>query len=91
MKDDSDSVEDTKHPIQDDDNPDHSWFQAVRIVTSNRNWTVLLATVWIYSSMVVMYQYFTLYFRDIGISYIVTGAIFSMMYAINVIGNLVSS
>ncbi|MFX1369429.1 MAG: MFS transporter [Promethearchaeota archaeon] len=67
-----------------------SWFQAVKKLLSNRNWSIFLSTVWIYSSMVVVYEYFTLYFRDVGISYIMTGALFSFMFAINVVGNFIS-
>ncbi|MGY5874405.1 MAG: MFS transporter [Candidatus Thorarchaeota archaeon] len=83
-------VEEINHPTQDDDFSDYSWTQAVKKLTSNRNWTVFLATVWIYSSMVVMYEYFTLYFRDIGISYILTGTLFSIMFTINIAGNFIS-
>lgn len=91
MTNDGDNVQMSMHPTQDvDDVSNLSWFQSVRRVTSNRNWTGYLATVWIYSSMVVLQQYFTLYFRDIGISYILTGALLSMMFVINLLGNFVS-
>ncbi|MGY5854310.1 MAG: MFS transporter [Candidatus Thorarchaeota archaeon] len=89
MDGDSDIADEISHPSQDDVS-DLTWFQAVRRLTSNRNWTIFLSTVWIYSSMVVVYEYFTLYFRDIGISYILTGALFSIMFTINVAGNFVS-
>ena len=89
MDDTVDDIENTSHPTQDDVST-LSWFQAVKKLLSIRNWTIILATVWIYSSMVVMYEYFTLYFRDIGISYILTGAIFSMMFSINVVGSFVA-
>ncbi|MCK5303478.1 MAG: hypothetical protein KAJ96_10080, partial [Candidatus Thorarchaeota archaeon] len=46
---------------QDDDVSGLSWYQSVRRVLSNRNWAIYLGTVWIYSSMGVLNQYFTLY------------------------------
>ena len=61
-------------------------FQAVRRVLSKRNWTIYLLTVWIYSSMVILHQYFNLYFRDIGIPYVLTGALVSLMFVVNLIG-----
>jgi MFS family permease len=85
-----DSIEETIHPGEEDDVSELSWFQAVRRITSNRNWTIFVSTVWIYSSVFVVLEYFTLYFRDIGISYILTGAIFSLMYAITLPGIFVS-
>lgn len=69
---------------------DLSWFQSVRRVLSNRNWAIYLATVWIYSSMTVLQQYFTLYFRDIGISYVMVGVLMTMMLAVNIIGSFAS-
>jgi len=62
---------------QEDDVSGLSWFQSVRRVLSNRNWAIYLGTVWIYSSMGVLNQYFTLYFRDIGLS---------LMFVVNMIG-----
>ncbi|TXT57800.1 MAG: conserved membrane protein of unknown function [Candidatus Thorarchaeota archaeon] len=64
-----------------------SWFESVKRVTSNRNWTIYLFTVWIYSSMSVLQQYFTLYFRDIGVTYVMVGVFISLMFAVNVIGS----
>jgi len=69
---------------------DLSWFQSVRRVLSNRNWTIYLATVWIYSSMSVLMQYFTLYFRDIGISYVMVGVLLTLMFAVNILGTFAS-
>lgn len=63
-----------------------SWWQSVRRVLSNRNWAIYLGTVWIYSSMSVLNQYFTLYFRDIGVSYIMVGIVLSLMFVVNMIG-----
>ena len=65
MDGDGESVEESSPPSQDDVS-NLTWFQAVKKLLSNRNWTIFLSTVWIYSSMVVIYEYFTLYFRDIG-------------------------
>jgi len=70
----------------DDDVSQLSWWQSVRRVLSNRNWAIYLGTVWIYSSMNVLNQYFTLYFRDIGVSYIMVGILLSLMFVINMIG-----
>ncbi len=67
-----------------------SWFQSVRMVTRNRNWTLYLLTVWIYSALNVLYQYFNLFFRDIGISYIAIGVLLSGMLGVRLIGNFVS-
>ncbi|MBD3406255.1 MAG: MFS transporter [Candidatus Lokiarchaeota archaeon] len=64
-----------------------SWFESVKHVTSNRNWTIYLLTVWIYSSMSVLQQYFTLYFRDIGVTYFMVGVFISLMFAVNVVGS----
>ncbi len=75
----------------DQDNISHlTWFQSVKRVLSNRNWAIYLLTVWIYNSMGILRQYFTLYFRDIGISYVMTGVILSLMFGVNVIGSFVS-
>ncbi|MFW9920494.1 MAG: MFS transporter [Candidatus Thorarchaeota archaeon] len=67
-----------------------SWSQSLRRVLSNRNWSIYLATVWIYSSMSVLMQYFTIYFRDIGISYVLVGALLTLMFGVNIIGTVVS-
>jgi MFS family permease len=74
----------------DDDVSDLSWWQSVRRVLSNRNWTIYLGTVWIYSSMNVLNQYFTLYFRDIGVSYVMVGLVISLMFVVNMIGTTFS-
>lgn len=52
MVDGDDSIEEVIHPTEEDDVSDLSWFEAVRRITSNRNWTVFVSTVWIYSSMI---------------------------------------
>ncbi|MHA2188406.1 MAG: MFS transporter, partial [Candidatus Thorarchaeota archaeon] len=78
------------HNQDDDDVSGLSWFQSVRRVLSNRNWAIYLGTVWIYSSLTVLNQYFTLYFRDIGISYVMVGVLFSMMFVVNMIGTMFS-
>ncbi len=75
------------------DGPDPNemtWLQSVRYVTRNSNWTIYLLTVWIYSSLNVLYQYFNLFFRDIGISYIEIGLLLSGMFGIRLVGNFVS-
>ncbi len=71
---------------KEDDVSGLSWWQSVKRVLANRNWAIYLGTVWIYSSMSVLNQYFTLYFRDIGISYIMVGIILSLMFVVNMIG-----
>ena len=83
-------AEDTPVQGQDDDVSELSWFQSVQRVLSNRNWTIYLGTVWIYSSMSVLNQYFTLYFRDIGISYVMVGVLISLMFVVNMIGTVFS-
>ncbi|MHA2119139.1 MAG: MFS transporter, partial [Candidatus Thorarchaeota archaeon] len=75
---------------QEDDVSGLSWWQSVRRVLSNRNWAIYLGTVWIYSSMGVLNQYFTLYFRDIGVSYIMIGIVISLMFVVNMIGTIFS-
>ncbi|MFW9850166.1 MAG: MFS transporter [Candidatus Thorarchaeota archaeon] len=67
-----------------------SWFESVKHVTQNRNWTLYLITVWIYGAMNVLYQYFNLYFRDIGISYISVGILTSGLIVVRLVGNIVS-
>ncbi|MDF1540864.1 MAG: MFS transporter [Candidatus Thorarchaeota archaeon] len=67
-----------------------TWFQSVKHVTKNPNWTLYLITVWIYGAMNVLYQYFNLYFRDIGISYITVGILTSALIVVRLIGNVVS-
>jgi len=67
-----------------------TWFQSVKHVTKNPNWTLYLITVWIYGAMNVLYQYFNLYFRDIGISYITVGFLTSALIVVRLIGNIVS-
>ncbi|MFW9833629.1 MAG: MFS transporter [Candidatus Thorarchaeota archaeon] len=84
------SIEETIHPDKEDDVSELSWLQAVRRITSNRNWTVFVSTVWIYSSMFVFHSYWTLYFRDIGITYIFIGVLFSLMYFMTLIGSFFS-
>jgi MFS family permease len=73
-----------------DDISNLSYFQSVKRVLSNRNWTIYLMTVWIYGSMAILHQYFNLYFRDIGVSYILTGALISLMFFINLLGTFVA-
>jgi MFS family permease len=75
---------------QEDDVSGLSWWQSVKRVLSNRNWAIYLGTVWIYSSMGVLNQYFTLYFRDIGVSYIMVGILISLMFVVNMIGTIFS-
>ena len=86
----SEISETTPMKDQEDDVSGLSWFQSVRRVLSNRNWAIYLGTVWIYSSMGVLNQYFTLYFRDIGISYIMVGVLISLMFVVNMIGTVFS-
>ncbi|MHA2143177.1 MAG: MFS transporter [Candidatus Thorarchaeota archaeon] len=76
--------------LQEDDVSGLSWWQSVRRVLSNRNWAIYLGTVWIYSSMGVLNQYFTLYFRDIGVSYVMVGIVLSLMFVVNMIGTTFS-
>lgn len=80
----------TTESIDGPDPRELTWFQSVRYVTRNSNWTIYLLTVWIYSSLNVLYQYFNLFFRDIGISYIEVGILLSAMFGIRLIGNFVS-
>nr|KXH74698.1 MAG: hypothetical protein AM324_15605 [Candidatus Thorarchaeota archaeon SMTZ1-83] len=80
----------TPVPESDEDVSELSWFQSVRRVLSNRNWAIYLGTVWIYSSMGVLNQYFTLYFRDIGVSYVMVGVLISLMFVVNMIGTAFS-
>ncbi len=75
---------------QEDDVSGLSWWQSVKRVLSNRNWAIYLGTVWIYSSMGVLNQYFTLYFRDIGVSYIMIGIVISLMFVVNMLGTTFS-
>ncbi len=75
---------------EDSDVRDLSWFQAVRRVLSNRNWTIYLGTVWIYSSMVILQQYFSLYFRDIGIDYVMVGVFLALMFIVRMVGSFVA-
>ncbi|MFX0053469.1 MAG: MFS transporter [Promethearchaeota archaeon] len=75
---------------EEDDVSALSWWQSVKKVLSNRNWAIYLGTVWIYSSMNVLNQYFTLYFRDIGVSYIMVGIVISLMFVVNMIGTTFS-
>lgn len=79
-------------PVQSlvDDVSGLSWFQSVRRVLSNRNWAIYLGTVWILSSMSVLNQYFTLYFRDIGISYVMVGVLISLMLVVHMMGTIFS-
>ncbi|MGY5853473.1 MAG: MFS transporter [Candidatus Thorarchaeota archaeon] len=57
---------------------------------SNRNFRVFIATAWIYSSMQVIGRYFTLYFRDIGISYIFVGALFSVFTIVILVASFIA-
>ncbi|MFW9804949.1 MAG: MFS transporter, partial [Candidatus Thorarchaeota archaeon] len=75
---------------EEDDVSALSWWQSVKKVLSNRNWAIYLGTVWIYSSMNVLNQYFTLYFRDIGVSYVMVGIVISLMFVVNMIGTTFS-
>ncbi|MFW9920890.1 MAG: MFS transporter, partial [Candidatus Thorarchaeota archaeon] len=81
---------DTPHDQDSPDPNELTWFQSVRYVTRNSNWTIYLLTVWIYSSLNVLYQYFNLFFRDIGIGYIEVGFLLSAMFGIRLLGNFVS-
>ncbi|MGV9170851.1 MAG: MFS transporter [Promethearchaeia archaeon] len=66
------------------------WEESFRGVTAKRNCSVYLITVWIYSSMLVLDRYFAIYFRDIGISYVLIGILFSVLFGIRLVGNFVS-
>ena len=81
---------DTESYIDSPDPNQLTWFQSVRYVTKNSNWTIYLLTVWVYSSLNVLYQYFNLYFRDIGIGYLEIGILLSAMFGVRLLGNFVS-
>ncbi len=66
------------------------YLQSMKRVLSNKNWTIYLITVWVYSSMSVLGQYYTLYLRDIGIDYVFVGVLISLMLAVNLIGAFIS-
>jgi MFS family permease len=73
-----------------DDVSNLTYFQSVRRVLSVRNWRVYLISAWVYNSMVILQSYYNLYFRDIGFSYILTGALTSVLFGISLLGTIFS-
>ncbi|MFW9845458.1 MAG: MFS transporter [Candidatus Thorarchaeota archaeon] len=67
-----------------------SWRESLGRVFQNRNFKIFLATAWIYSSMQVTNRYFTLYFRDIGVSYVAVGMLFSAMTIVALGGTFIA-
>ena len=73
-----------------DDVSNLTYFQSVRRVLSVRNWRIYLLTTWVYNSMIILQQYFNLYFRDIGFSYVLTGVLTSALFGISLVGTIFS-
>lgn len=67
-----------------------SWFQAVRTLLSNKNFSIFILTAWIYSSLQVINRYFPLFLRDIGLTYIMVGVLVSILTGVSLIGEFVS-
>jgi len=76
--------------LTDEEGVSTSWFQAVRITVSNKNFTIFLVTAWIYSSLQVVNRYFPLYLRDVGLTYVLVAILVSLLTGISLIGEFVS-
>lgn len=63
---------------------------SVKKLFTNRNFTIFLITNWIFASLQVAGQYYTLYLRDIGIPYIGIGTLMSTMLIVVFIGTAVA-
>jgi MFS family permease len=70
---------------------DGSWMMSVRHLMGNKNFKVFVVTNWIAGSMNVVGYILNLYLRDIGISYVLLGLLFSTMTLVTLIGTLVAS
>ncbi len=68
-----------------------SWAGSVKQLMSNKNFRVFIITNWIMASLGVVQNFFTLYLRDLGISYILLGTLFSTMTIVTLLGTLVAS
>ncbi len=77
-------------PSDDEEAASVSWFQAVRTLLSNKNFSIFILTAWIYSSLQVINRYFPLFLRDIGLTYIMVGVLVSILTGISLIGEFVS-
>lgn len=76
--------------LTDEEGVSTSWFQAVRITVSSKNFTIFLVTAWIYSSLQVVNRYFPLYLRDVGLTYVLVAVLVSLLTGISLIGEFVS-
>ena len=70
--------------------PKSTWYEAIRSVMSNRNFRVFIVTAWIYSSMQVIGRYYTLYLRDIGISYFFVGTLLSAVTVVILVASFIA-
>jgi MFS family permease len=87
----AEEVEETEPvPSDEDEATSVSWFQAVRTLLSNKNFSIFILTAWIYSSLQVINRYFPLFLRDIGLTYIMVGVLVSLLTGISLIGEFVS-
>jgi MFS family permease len=87
-----DNLNITNHENNLDENQDPptnlTWTQSVRNIISNKNFTVFLLTNWVFASFGVINRYFNLFFRDIGISYVLIGVLASMVSLVSLTGFL---
>ncbi len=67
-----------------------TWLQSVRATLRNKNFTIFLITSWIYSSVQVVNRYFNLYFRDLGLTYVLIGVLTSGVGVVVLVGEFVS-
>lgn len=76
--------------IGQDDAPSLTWSQSVRKVLSNKNFAIFLFTNWVFASFNVVNRYFNLYFRDLGINYVLIGVLGSIFPLVALVGELVA-
>ncbi|MDH4212657.1 MAG: MFS transporter [Candidatus Thorarchaeota archaeon] len=70
---------------------DDSWSHSVRSLMANKNFRVFIITNWIMASLNVVWNFLSLFLRDLGIPYLILGILFSSMTIVTLIGTLVAS
>ena len=58
---------------------------------ANKNFRVFIITNWIMASLNVVWNFLSLFLRDLGIPYLIMGVLFSLMTIVTLIGTLIAS
>ncbi|MFW9953053.1 MAG: MFS transporter [Candidatus Thorarchaeota archaeon] len=80
-----------KKPVDSESPAEVTWMQSVRRLMANKNFRVFIITNWIMASLNIVWTFLGLYLRDLGISYVLLGTLFSSMTIVTLLGTLVAS